>query len=47
MAPQEPLLDDFPAFPWLPIQLGFLLPFHIQAKNNFTKKKVYFGSTKV
>jgi len=29
---------------WL---LGFSLPFHIHAKRNFGKKKVYFGSTKV
>jgi len=31
--------DGFPAFPWLPIQLGFPPPSHIHAKTNFGKKK--------
>jgi len=47
IAIQAQLWDGFPAATWLPIQLGFPLPFHIQAKTNFSKKKVYFGSTKV
>jgi len=47
IAIQAQLWDDFSALTWLPIQLGFPLPFHIQAKSNFCKKKVYFDSTKL
>jgi len=32
IAIQAQLWDDFSALTWLPIQLGFPLPFHIQAK---------------
>jgi len=31
--------DGFPALPWLPIQLGFHLPFHLHAENKIDKKK--------
>jgi len=40
MAIQDPLLDGFPALPWLPIQLGFLRPSTFMPKLILTKKSL-------